>query len=92
MVWQFLVGSDWTYTPEALLELPASQQTDIQYYGSFSDNLWVLDNGNAKFMNHSTTPNLTTAFGISPMFATRDIDVGEELTCDYDQFHVTPVA
>lgn len=44
----------------------------------------VVNLDNARFMNHSDNPNLIEINGSN--FAARDIDVGEELTCDYNVF------
>lgn len=44
----------------------------------------VLDGDNARFMNHSPHPNTDCEVDT---IATRDIAAGEELLCDYRQFH-----
>ena len=45
---------------------------------------YVLDGDNARFMNHSREPNTDCEIDT---IATRDIAAGEELLCDYRQFH-----
>ncbi|MGE0500754.1 MAG: SET domain-containing protein [Rhizobiaceae bacterium] len=46
--------------------------------------VYEVDNG--RFMNHSETPNTDfTQFGGA--FALRDIGAGEEITCNYADFH-----
>lgn len=45
---------------------------------------FVLDGDNARFMNHSSEPNTDCEVDT---IATRDISPGEELLCDYRQFH-----
>lgn len=45
---------------------------------------YVMTGDNAKFINHSKTPNLVTTPGVDPVFAARDIAAGEELTESYD--------
>lgn len=48
--------------------------------------LLVYETDNGRFMNHSYDPN--TDFSIEGKgIATRKITVGEEITCDYAQFH-----
>ena len=37
-------------------------------------------------MNHSSSPNVASVFSKDVDLATRDIEVGEELTCDYYAF------
>ena len=45
----------------------------------------VLEFDNGRFMNHSDMPN--TDFRNAEMaWATRDIDAGEEITCNYAEF------
>jgi uncharacterized protein len=46
---------------------------------------FVLDGDHARFMNHSKTPN-TCNLG-SNTIAARDIIIGEELLCDYEEFY-----
>ena len=46
--------------------------------------VYEIDNG--RFMNHSETPN-TDFSSDGAGIALRDIAPGEELTCDYRQFH-----
>lgn len=48
-------------------------------------NLLVLEVDNGRFMNHSTAPN-TRFDEITLGYATRDINIGEELLCDYGEF------
>jgi hypothetical protein len=48
---------------------------------------YVTPGDDAKFINHSKTPNLWTMPGMAPVCAARDIEAGEELTesyADYD--------
>jgi SET domain-containing protein len=46
---------------------------------------YILDGDHARFMNHSKAPN-TCNMG-SHTTAIIDINVGEELLCDYDEFY-----
>lgn len=52
-------------------------------YGTCNEalKLWELDGDNTRFMNHSFSPNIhfNEVYGI----ALEDIDINEELTCDY---------
>lgn len=49
------------------------------------DQIYV-DIDNARFMNHSATPNCAPAAKIGEGRAVRDIAVGEEITVDYGSF------
>jgi uncharacterized protein len=46
---------------------------------------FILDGDHARFMNHSKAPN-TCNMGLSTT-AIIDINIGEELLCDYDEFY-----
>ena len=57
-------------------------------YGYLIDDGWVLCADNAKFMNHSESPNLieVTIDGLCVNIAACDIAADEELTCNYWHF------
>jgi uncharacterized protein len=46
---------------------------------------WIFCTDDARFMNHSTKPNIKTVRGMYDV-SLRDIKKGEELTEDYDRF------
>lgn len=46
---------------------------------------YCCDIDNGRFMNHSNEPNTDFRHAVDA-WAIRDIDVGEEITCDYRQF------
>jgi len=48
--------------------------------------MWVLRMDDARFMNHSSEPNLCNGSSSLVDIACRDIAPGEELTCDYYSF------
>lgn len=58
----------------------------LEHYAYFDAQLdaWILPVDDARFMNHSDEPNLTSSW--SSDVAARDIAAGEELTCDYRTF------
>jgi hypothetical protein len=41
------------------------------------------------YLNHSDTPNMMTPDKGETFIAMRDIEVGEELTANYDEYHET---
>jgi len=47
---------------------------------------YVTPGDDARYINHSSTPNLWTMPGMAPVVATRDIEVGEELTESYAEY------
>ena len=50
------------------------------------DTTVVLCSDNAKFMNHSNNPNIKCNGQYD--VALKDIKVGEEITCNYNEFHI----
>ena len=83
LIWSLEPEVDWELTEEDIERFPEAYQEKIRSYcyldekGSF-----ILCGDNARFMNHSEEPNCDD----SPEGATitlRDIEPGEELTCDY---------
>src|SRR5882724_10016865 len=83
-VWRFRPGLDMEFSPEHVREFFA-------HYGYLDRNVKriVLCFDDARFVNHSDTPNVATdytqdAYGLD--VALRDIAAGEELTMDYGGF------
>lgn len=60
------------------------EEMAIHAYLDVKTDVYVLCSDNAKFMNHSTSPTIDS-FGEYDI-AVRDIQPGEELTCDYSIF------
>ena len=60
-------------------------QNFLRKYGYVSvDGWWYLDMTNERFINHSSSPNIEFKEGMGgDGYSLRDIEVGEELTCDY---------
>ena len=90
--WKFIPGLDFLVEP-AFVETLASPMKEfcLRYaYMSPLSRRYVLCGDNARFMNHSDTPNTKGAYpdgepeGMD--VAIRDIAAGEELTCDYREF------
>jgi hypothetical protein len=57
----------------------------LEHYASKEGAEFWLDGDDARFMNHSETPNVL-AVTAELMVATRHIALGEELCCDYRSF------
>ncbi len=76
---------DQQLTPEELAEMAPAARAAIAHHLYFHAGRWVLCFDHGRFMNHSATPNTDCR---SPLvnIALRDIDAGEELTCDYAEF------
>ena len=85
-IWEFTEGVDWELTAESLGLFPEPYRSWIRHYVYQDERgVYVLCGDNAKFMNHSSRPNCSDT---DPRFtiASRTIDTGEELTCDYREF------
>lgn len=81
IVWQ-LDGTD-----QIFWKPPAD--VDLEWFNCYSyhtrEGFWVLCSDNSMFTNHSDCPNLGSSSHCET--ASRDINVGEELTIDYAQMH-----
>lgn len=90
LIWLLEPRLDRLFPIDELETLPAAAQAFVRRYGYSSGDdrtKWVLELDNGRFMNHSTQPN-TRFDAPDGGYALRDIDAGEELTCDYGDFLV----
>jgi uncharacterized protein len=85
-VWRFDPQFDVLVSNADLAAAPPATRSLFQRYAyvipTYPDHM-ALDGDDGRFMNHSETPNLDFS---DPGVATaaRDIEAGEELTCNYD--------
>lgn len=90
--WRFTPGVDAALHPEVLDRIPAASRDQFMTYAylDIRTGLYVLCADDARFMNHSADPAVRGDYETEPVFgmdiAARDIEVGEELTCDYATF------
>ena len=89
-LWVYDRRIDIAYNESAVAALPKPIQKYLHNFGyvvmSRQRRYLVLCGDNGKFMNHSDTPNIMNNKDSVNNMASRDIDVGEELTCDYNLF------
>jgi SET domain-containing protein len=89
VVWRFDPGIDLIFKPTELEKLPSSftEFLKIYAYSPLNENekTYILCADHARHMNHSEDPNLSESPD-GKNIAHRDIKMGEELTCDYNQF------
>ena len=91
IVWKFVPGFDMKFTQEEIETLPQTAREFLSTYDYVSNRTGyhVLCIDNARFYNHSKTPN-TTDIELEGTdeeggdVAVRDIQVGEEITYDYE--------
>ena len=90
-VWRLNPALDIRLTGEQILGLPEPCRDQIQKYSyrEKHSGLYVLCGDDARFFNHSMEPNCQDVYngeGEDVTLAGRDIEYGEELTCDYAAF------
>ena len=86
-IWRFDPRIDRRFTAEERVALPEPARSFIArhaYPEEVGSDVYLVDGDHARFMNHSDTPNTDC---VVDTVATRDITAGEELLCDYRQFH-----
>ena len=84
-IWTFTHGVDWKLAPEEISSFPQPFQARLRRYCYLDESgVYILCGDNAKFMNHSEAPNCDDRGEVTS--AIDDIQVGEELTCDYRSF------
>ncbi len=87
LVWEFHDKLDIKFSPEEYENLPACvrEELEVHMYEPEAGGPLFYEATMGKYMNHSRDANVDFSkvdFGV----ATRDIAVGEELTCDYRHF------
>jgi SET domain-containing protein len=87
VIWRFDARVDRRLTKEEREDLPEPARSFVAKYSYpefVGSDVHFIDGDDARFMNHSDTPNTDCQVDT---IATRHIAVGEELLCDYRQFH-----
>jgi SET domain-containing protein len=85
-IWEFDPAADWALTEAEMADFPPRLREQMGAWTYLSEEgLYILCSDAAKFMNHSFQPNCDDR-GPKYTVAARDIEVGEELTCDYRAF------
>jgi uncharacterized protein len=84
VIWQYDPPFDVAFTLELLAALAAPARERVEKYSYFEQQLgaYVLCGDDARFMNHSATPNTAELTGMRTVTA-RAIAEGEEIVCDY---------
>jgi uncharacterized protein len=90
-VWRFQPGFDQRFPTHLLPQLPEPAQRHVHHYAYLdaTSGDWILNGDLAIFLNHSPQPNTGCPNASGPASQTvalRDIEAGEELTCNYPSF------
>jgi uncharacterized protein len=87
LIWRFEPLFDREISEAELSDMPAAFQEYIAMYAYRASELGgrlILSCDHAKFLNHSADPNTSeVALG---SIANRQINAGDEITCDYEAF------
>ena len=88
IIWRFTPGFDLDLDPAQLELQPSPVRERLRHYGYLDPRLkrFILGCDDARFINHSNSPNMRVDFSADSYgldVAVRDIEVGEELTVDY---------
>ncbi len=87
--WEYITWFDHSYTAEELDQMSEFARRQVLWYAYFDTTIqkFVLPADDQRFINHSSDPkdiniDSTPDFDI----AICDINIGDELICDYDKF------
>jgi uncharacterized protein len=90
--WRFTPGLDQAIHPSIINGLNSHNLPWFLTYAYWDirTGLYVLCSDDARYMNHSEAPTVRGDYEAEPVFgldvAVRDVEPGEELTCDYRTF------
>jgi SET domain-containing protein len=84
VIWDYDPRFDLTFVAEDLGLLSAPAREQVEKYSYFEEEIgaYILCGDDARFMNHSPTPNAAEVPGVRTV-AARAIAAGEEITCNY---------
>lgn len=82
-IWRFTPSFDVEIPEEVMERLSPAAREQVRYYACYdaATRRFVLSSDDDRFMNHAEQPN--TRSQDDSTIAIRDIEEGEEITCDY---------
>lgn len=89
IIWKYTSNVDREYTEDEYNKLEGLEKEYVKIYSFKFDGLYCLCCDDARFFNHSIEPNcdeLVNDIKFGYTVAARDIEIGEELTTDYNNF------
>jgi SET domain-containing protein len=84
VVWQYIANFDFYISIKDYDCLNDVAKQFINFYGNIEKDKYLVCVDNARFMNHSNNPNISSASNEN--IALRDILKDEEILCDYRKF------
>ncbi len=88
LLWEYRPKLDLSFSKEELHDLPVSIRSLLTRYAyphHEIEGLLIIESDNGRFMNHADVPNTDFRPQIAA-YALTDIELGEEITCDYREF------
>jgi SET domain-containing protein len=85
IIWEFIEGLDIKIHKDNLEKLNGTQKNFVDVYFWKEEDYYYSSCDHSVFQNHSSNPNSITS-GSLYMVASKDIEVGEELTVNYSHF------
>ena len=87
-VWEYTPEYDRTFTGSEFESLPPTLKDHFTRYAYIDKTTmkYIYCSDNAKYFNHSETPNIKDSAAGKFSVAIQDIKAGEELTCNYNDF------
>lgn len=86
IIWKFTIFVDRTYSKHIVVNMEECDMKDfIKKYSYLDNDTWphyVLCVDDARFMNHAENSNTSNGENKTTI-ANRDIEIGEEITCNY---------
>lgn len=89
VTWQYHPGFDFSYTEEEIKKLPETPQKALLHYSYFDSEIkkFVIPIDDLRFINHSVErEKINISSEPHADVASRDIQIGEELFCNYNMF------
>lgn len=89
-VWEYREGFDHRVSEDFVKSLPKPAQSTLKHYSGLWGGGYVISADDARYLNHSESPNLKTFAEPDCDIAIRDIQIDEELLEDYREFEESP--
>ncbi len=88
IVWKFVKGLDFVIKKDRLNKLSKIDKSFVLHFGYYDAKKggYVICVDDARFFNHAENPNTDNPVDEDFTYASKDIQKGEEITCNYFEF------